>query len=269
MAERLKNAPLVETILELRWNPIVGGNDARPLKQLDPKYKLLVGKLEEKLKSEYPFFEVLDTTQLPDAVVLDMQVPQYRFRAKEDGWPLVQLGPGLFTINETASYDWDNDFRERTIRAIGSFFEAYTTEHIEVRSLLLRYIDVFHPKDDEKPILPFLRDKLKTNIELDNSLFEGTNVFSDAENFDLRFSFKCKKPAGTVHLRFATGGPKNPDAIVMETMVQSQSQDVPAMPGKFAEWLDQAHEIPSLWFRKLCDGDLMRRFNRDERNGAT
>jgi uncharacterized protein (TIGR04255 family) len=137
---------------------------------------------------------------------------------------------------------------------------------VEIRSLLLRYIDVINPNNDEKPVFPFLRDRLKTKIELDTSLFEGTTVLSDAESLDVRFSFRCSEPEGTVHLRFATGGSKNPDAIVMETMVQSQYQDIPELPKHFTEWLDQAHKIPSVWFRKLCDGELMRRFKSDERN---
>lgn len=45
--------------------------------------------------------------------------------------------------------------------------------------------------------------------------------------------------------------------------MQSSGKDVPAMPNKFEEWLESAHNITHNWFFKLIEGDLEREFRGD------
>ena len=110
----LKNKPLVEALLEVKWELPVRNT---PGIEGDPHYPLLLGRLSERVETDYPFHEALPTAQIPDAMVAHMA--QHRFRTSEGGWPLIQVGPGLMTVNETDGYTWD-DFRERCARAIAS-----------------------------------------------------------------------------------------------------------------------------------------------------
>ena len=54
-AKKLKNAPLIEAIFELRWE-LSKKPDGR---QFDPHHKILLGIIYEKVKDDYPFHEQL------------------------------------------------------------------------------------------------------------------------------------------------------------------------------------------------------------------
>lgn len=134
-SRELTNKPLVEAILEIRWalNPQENGGD------VDPHYRLLLGRLFDRLQSDYPEHEQLDAARLPDD--LAGHVVQHRFRAAKDDWPLVQLGPGVFTVNDTSRYKWE-DFEKRVVEAKNKLFESYPNpEKLKIESISLRYID--------------------------------------------------------------------------------------------------------------------------------
>ena len=93
--EKLTHPPLIEAILEVRWQL----QQQAPGVAVDPKYKLLVGRLYDRLSRDYPFYEPLPTASMPDEML--GYVVQHRFRTADGAWPLVQVGPGLVTLNDT------------------------------------------------------------------------------------------------------------------------------------------------------------------------
>ena len=44
-------------------------------------------------------------------------IVHHRFRVSPDGWPLLQVGPGVFTVNDTANYRW-TEFEKRINDAV-------------------------------------------------------------------------------------------------------------------------------------------------------
>ena len=80
--KELKNKPLVEAILEFKWELPAQTTSGI---ETDPHYRLLLGRFSEKMESDYPFHEPLPTSQIPDAMAVHMA--QHRFRASEGGWP--------------------------------------------------------------------------------------------------------------------------------------------------------------------------------------
>src|SRR5947209_1729030 len=114
----LVKKPLVEAILEVRW----ALETKQPGTQIDPQYKLLLGRFQERVRDRYPEYEQLPAAALPDELI--PYNVQHRFRRNANGWPLVQLGPGLLTVNETETYDWTT-FRPLTLEAFQKLFEAY------------------------------------------------------------------------------------------------------------------------------------------------
>ena len=88
----LKNKPLVEAIFELKWEL----EEPTPGIKVDKHYKILIGSLYEKIKSDYPYIEQLATSSMPDEI--SGYIVQHRFRKEENGWPLVQIGPGIVTL---------------------------------------------------------------------------------------------------------------------------------------------------------------------------
>ena len=99
MEEKGQNAnllPLVEAIFELRWK-LLQPDPQRP-PEVDKNYKLAVGALFAKLHDDYPDHEPLPSSALPDEI--SAYVVQHRFKTRGSGWPLVQVGQGIMTVND-------------------------------------------------------------------------------------------------------------------------------------------------------------------------
>ena len=251
----LKNKPLVEAIFELRWDlqgPSLG-------MKIDPHYKLLIGRLYDKLNDKYPFHEQLPAVAMPDEIA--GYVVQHRFRREKGKWPLIQIGPGIVTVNDTEGYLWE-DFEKRILQAVDALFEVYpeSKSNLKVNRLLLRYIDAIAFDFEKDDIFTFLKEQVKTEINLHQKLFEDTRVREMPVGLDLRFSFASREPKGAIHLRFVRGKRKESDALIWETMVESVSEDIPKVQNEIADWIKEAHNLTDDWFFKLIEGELLRRF---------
>lgn len=251
----LKNKPLIEAIFELRWEL----KEIPPGLKIDPHYKLLIGRLYDRMNKDYPYYEELATATMPDG--LAEHVVQHRFRKSKDGWPLVQLGPGIITLNDTDSYVWE-DFGRRIGQTVRSLFQAYpdSSDNLKVNRIMLRYIDAVDYDFGKDYIFDFLRNKLKTELVLSSNLFRDTGVSESPLALDMRFAFSSTKPKGVIRLRFVRGQRKNIDALIWETMVESSPDDAFKNQSDISNWIKKAHELTDDWFFKLIEGDLQRRF---------
>lgn len=251
----LKNKPLVEAIFELKWQL----KETRSSGRIDPNYRMLIGRLYERLKEEYPYPEQLPTAIIPDEIA--SYIVQYRFRRDKDKWPLIQIGPGIITLNDTEGYDW-NDFEKRISELITVLFELYpdAKNSLKVNSLFLRYIDAIVFDFENEDIFSFLREKMKVNIEIKEEIFEGANVNKQPVDFDFNFSFPSSEPKGVIQMRIFKGKPRSPDAILLETVVGLADENIPQEKNDIFDWVKSAHELIHKWFFKIIDGDLRRRF---------
>jgi len=252
--EPLTSKPLVEAILEVKW---VLSSPA-PGIQIDPHYKILLGRFYDRVADVYPEHEQLPTATMPDEIV--GQKVMHRFRVAPADWPLIQIGPGILTVNDTDKYLWP-DFRDRCVAVVGKLFEAYPEPRgLNMESLLLRYIDAIEFDFNSENVFELLRNKFKVGIKLPDSLFVDTGIARRPRHFNWQSSFQCDVPKGVVNLGFATGLRSGRPALLWETMVQSTGEHLPRMPQEFNEWLDSAHDITDDWFFKLIEGELERRF---------
>lgn len=256
MATRVLNKkPLVEAIFEMRWRLTGQGQTAKS----DPHYKLLVGQLYDKLVNEYPFHETLPAADLPDG--LFPHVVQHRFRHGDAQWPLVQVGPGVVTLNDTSKYTWP-DFVGRIPLVLDSVLGGYESakQGIEITSLALRYIDAVDFDFESESIFPFLASKMRLSVEVPKDLFDGTQVSDRPASFDLGLSYPTTKPRGIVDLRFARGKQNEREALLWYTTVRTDEKQVVNGKEQIIEWLDCAHELTHDWFFKLIAGSLERSF---------
>ncbi len=251
----LTNKPLVEAIFELRWEL----QEQSPGIKVDPHYKILIGRIYDRVSSEYPFHEQLPTATMPDEIA--GYVVQHRFRKDRDKWPLIQIGPGVITLNDTDGYIWE-DFDKRISYVLDTLFETYpeAENNLKINSLLLRYIDAVDFDYGKDYIFDFLKEEMKVNIEIYEKLFKDTGVSKLPLGFDLRFSFPSTRPNGTVHLKFIQGKIKNVDALIWETMLQSVGDGAPKAKEGVATWVKEAHDLTDDWFFKMIEGELLRRF---------
>lgn len=251
----LKNKPLVEAIFELRWDLL----EQAPGIRIDPHYKILVGRVYDRVITEYHFHEPLPTSMMPDE--LGGYIVQHRFRKAQDQWPLIQIGPGIITLNDTETYVWE-DFERKIAHLLETVFEVYpdAEKNLKVNRLLLRYIDAvaFNFMGDD--IFKFLREKMKMEIRTHDELFKNTGIGNLPLSFNLNFAFPSNEPKGIISIRFSRGKTKGTDALVWETMVQSSGNDAPTAKEEIVKWVKAAHDLTDDWFFKIIEGELKKRF---------
>jgi uncharacterized protein (TIGR04255 family) len=251
----LKNKPLVEAIFELRWEI----QETIPGIKIDPHYQLLIGRVYDRVKEEYSFHEPLPTSAMPEQIA--GYIVQHRFRKEKDQWPLIQLGPGIITLNDTEGYKW-NDFKKRIENLIDVIYDIYPNResNFKINNLMLRYINAIDFDYEKEDLFMFLKDKLKVSIEINKEFFQDESVINLPVNIDSIFSFTSNKPRGIFHLRFVRGKKKNLDALIWETILQSIGDEVPNNKEKILQWAEEAHSLIEQWFFRMIEGELLRRF---------
>jgi uncharacterized protein (TIGR04255 family) len=261
MAKRdLKNKPLIEALLEVKWGqpPVRPSGQELLMTPLssslgDPHYRVLLGRFSERVQADYPHYEQLATAQLPDSFVT--QQVQHRFRVSPDGWPLLQLGPGIMTVNETKSYSWQ-DFGARCEKAFVLLSELHPAKgEFKPNSFLLRYINGVEADFSKESVFTFLRDKLKTSISVPVPTKEPANPVA----FNWQATFPVTAPNGLMTLRFALGRLSEnaaATALIWETLLHSTTVT------DFSNWLTEAHDVIEDLFFRLIEGELEERFAR-------
>lgn len=251
----LKNKPLVEAIFELRWD--LKAQESGSI--IDPHYRIVLGSLYARIRGEYPFHEQLPAASIPDEMV--PFVVQHRFRKGKACWPLVQLGPGIITLNATEDYSWD-DFRERISQLIENFFESYPEPSINLKAnmLSLRYIDAVGFDYSSEDLFSFLRTNLKVNAEIENELFQKCSVDKNPIAFDFRYTFPTKREDSQLNFRLMRAKKNERDVLLWETQIIRISNDPLNSVSYIMKWVSEAHSLAGDWFFGLIEDNLLRRF---------
>jgi uncharacterized protein (TIGR04255 family) len=234
---------LEEVIFEIWWQL----KQVAPGVFLDPHYDLLVGRVYDKLEG-YPFHEPLPASTMPGQIAV--YVVQHRFRQSANSWPLVQLGPGIITLNDTERCDWA-DFKARVPQVLDALIQAYPKGELTVNRAIFRCVNATEFNYEEDDIFAFLGDMMGTEVKVRPSLFIDAGVKDKALALDLRFVFPSSKPAGAINLRLARGQKNTTDAFIWETTVQSIDDDAPKTKSDILKWVDQAHDLTDDWLSKL------------------
>lgn len=247
----LANKPLVEALFELRW-----GLDGPPGMAVDPYYQMLIGQLYSAIKGDYPFWERLPTAEVPEGFA--PYTPHHRFRTDANQWPLVQIGPGILTVNDTESYVWDS-FYQRCASAIDALFNIYpeANERLRIFEVTLRYIDA--DTLEGGTALEFLKG-LKISVNLPETLFEGGRISGTSLGVSLSLAYPTTQPKGIFQATFNQGRKNEQDALIWETQVLSRGTDAPHQPEEIKAWLKQAHDTTHDWFFRLIDGTLLEKY---------
>jgi uncharacterized protein (TIGR04255 family) len=255
MRKVLKNKPLLEAIFELRWElQKQGSAEVR----IDPYYRILTGAMYDKAKEEYPYLELLPSSDIPENLI--PYVVQQRFRKGKDEWPLIQIGQGIVTLNDTNGYVW-GDFSKRIFDLVDILFNLYPRpDELITNLLMLRYIDSIEFDYNTKDTLDFLRNKMKIDVNIDHKLFENTEIESSPVGLNLNYSFRCNKPVGLMELNIGTGKRDGKNFLIWQTIFRSSGKDVPNTKECIREWLVNAHDLTDDWFFKIIEGDLLKEF---------
>ena len=262
MVERviLTNKPLVEAIFEIKWKL----KETNPHIFIDENFNLLTGILYDKISNEYPY----PVNLVPDFIPLESSPYAIRtqFRKKKEQWPLIQIGPGILTVNDTESYVWE-DFQERIIYILKCLFESFSklSKEIEIRSLILRYIDAFDFDYNSSDVYEFLQEQLKLQINLTSKLFAPNLIDSHPDGLNIDLIYKSKNPPGKVTLKFSTGHRKNlqgqmKPAVIWNTVFQSEENMTDLKKEEIIEWVNGAHTVTDHIFFTIIEGELLEKF---------
>ncbi len=245
---QLNNPPLIEALFEMQW-----GRDGEG----DPSYPLIVGRLYETLfKGKYPEQEDLPVSEMPARVT--MHLVRHRFRKAKNGWPLVQLGAGVLTYNETENYEWGT-FKNNVIEVVNNFYKFYPgPTPVAPNSYLLRYINAIE-YDASVNLQEFIASHLKISQNLPDALFAGLPIEKKPLNLDMHFSFQSKKPEGLLDIFLSQGFKQGKPAIILDLNLRSTS--ISEMPTNFEDWITSGHTIIEDWFFKMIEGPLREKFN--------
>jgi uncharacterized protein (TIGR04255 family) len=247
----LPNKPLVEAIFELRWqlSPQQGG-----LVHIDPGFQIFLGRFYDKVQTNFPAIINLPTAQIPEEMV--SYAVRHQFRPAPNNWPLVQVGPGIITVNETHGYT-SSSFKNLVGRTVSALFEAYPTNLAELRpiNLSLRYMNaVSYLDSNPSEVINFLQSHLHTGIEVDSKLYEG-DIVGNADQINLTLNFPVRKHGAQLSLGFASGTSKGEDALIWQ-LAMATADTVPQTLDQIVEWVKTAHRLIEQWFFTLSRGKL-------------
>ena len=264
VGKKLAKKPLVEALVEIRWE-LVPNPEVVGLRR-DPAYPLFLGPLQARARGAYPHVERLPAASIPDEA--SPHVVKFRFRKSEGGWPLIQAGPGIATLNFTDSYDWD-----AFLAAAREFFSNVCDSYIDAgppiqgsatgprfTSVLLRYINAYDADVDRSSVFALLKKKFNAGIELPKGMSDAPNGSLPPSDFQLKVSYRLEAPRGTGTLSMGLGKRSDRPALIWELSTQSENDEAPQNVTGFEEWLQGAHEVMESWFFSLVHGELEAEF---------
>jgi uncharacterized protein (TIGR04255 family) len=249
--------PLVEIIAEVRW----------PLQQLtaipgvaiDPNFDRFRSAFEKIAESQG--FKAQET--LPSAQVRELlpYTPTHRIRLAEGKWPVIQLGPGILTVNQVPPYRGWKSFRPILDNAFTSFLACYPMvgELVPLVHLELRYIDAFRNAHGVASPNAFIREGLSIGLRVPKELL--TRV-SDSNNVGGACALEILLGAnlGKAHVQLAAGRFNEEPAVVASFIVQSDGFKVPTSPEEVSSWFDRAHREVRELFSVAVPKDVLSTF---------
>ena len=155
---KLQTGPLVEAWLTIHWQ--IDEIQKQPPVGRDPGFDFaFINRFYEVVKSKYEQIHELNAVKVAPLELTPHQ-PRYQFRTSDEVmWPLLQLGPGMASLNFTEPYTWPL-FETEALFLRDALLTARETESLETQQISLRYRNAFPCKYSSVNLLRFLGDYL-------------------------------------------------------------------------------------------------------------
>lgn len=235
---KLPNAPLVEVIFEIRWNFNPATTDLSAV--TDCLYGMF--------KPELPYREY-SAMPLPSGMTLPMKLEKTYFRKAAGEYPLVQVAPGIVSVNTVdAVYEWDDfaRFTESVVARLASCEDVTRN----MAGVSLKYLDFYEFDFEHGDVCGFISDNFSFSL--------GNDAAIGLRPLSVNVQTNYQTPLGIFSVNISRGGVGGKAGIVMNTSV---SLDYPVFrPEKLKGWLDGAHETLSGYFKKVTEGKMYNSF---------
>lgn len=237
---KLPKAPLQEAIFEIRWELEI---EPATNQQSDIGFPLAQGKLQSIVKDRFPIFQRKIPVGFPDQLFHYQIVNQYWSGSEK--WPVLQLGPGIFTVNDTDdNYDWPKTYFPLVKQALEWIYLAYDGK-LKTNNATLRYIDSVKIKDYgyEEKWQDFVKDNFNFSFE---NHFDSRGSLRKLQ-FDQYFEMPDQS---SLHISMNSGKYRKSDdqALIWQTAVTRNNR---FEKDSLILWLEQAHAVTSDLFREM------------------
>lgn len=235
---KLPNAPLQEVIFEARWEL---QPDASGKQMIDPEFTFALGKFQDLIKKDFPLRANKFPNEFPTQIFANQTM--YQFWTGSKTWPVIQIGPGIITVNDTdLNYIWEN-YYSLVSYVLDCLLEAYGNSMIFQESSL-RYIDTVRVCD-------YGFDNWKDFVE-HHINFRFQNDFDTRgplSNFQFNQSFEVDD-LGTLNVNFSSGkNNKNETLFIWQNGVTVKKRQP---INELLNWVENAHKYTSDVFKTLC-----------------
>lgn len=245
---KLPKAPLQEAIFEMRW-PLQPDATGRNL--VDPEYEFALGKFQGALNETFPFRVAKFPSEMPHRM-LNYQAT-HQFWKAEGQWPVVQLGPGIATVNDNEqNYEWERTYLPNIEKALLALKKSYN--NLNFNALSLRYIDVVRVEDyGFTTWKEFISEHI--NFQFNNQF----DTRGDLMGLNFEQSFNLNE-LGFLNISFTSGqNNKKEDIFIWQTAVNRQGS---ISEKEVLPWLNEAHDCTSALFKEICKKEFYGSFSK-------
>lgn len=249
MIKKLPKAPLQEVIFEVRWDLDL---DPETQRLQDNGFDLALGKFANAIEGQFSF----PLKKVPGDIPIDFfnHQPVHQFWTNEQTWPVVQLGPGIMTFNDTDNnYEWENNFFPTLKILLAQLCKAYSkSKGLNFTDYTLRYIDVVKIADYSfENWSTFIQSSLNFSFE---NLFDTRGKLKE---FNFQQTFE-QPDGGGLTIVIANGKNKKREEVLIWqiAITQNKKADLEAL----LEWVKNAHEVTSQVFLEICKKEFYASF---------
>lgn len=245
---KLPNAPLQEVIFEIRWS-LEPSEERGQLS--DPGFELATGRLSTIVENKFPDYKRIVPNEIPEHILLYRPIHQYW--SADNTWPVLQLGPGIFTINCTEQwYDWETTFRPLIQDAVQWLLKAYKNK-INIRFASLTYIDGIKV-EDYGGLTDGWQSFIRRNFNFDyNNLF---NTRGKQKQIQVNQKFDLED-GSELQIQMSDGVRDNKIAFIWQTALYKKDE---FQMGSLFDWADEAHRVAHDLFTEMIKPDLNESF---------
>lgn len=253
-----KNAPLVELIAELRWEPPLStATDQGGNQQQIPRSLLNTPEFEEFFQRfggaiyQHGFSQMERLVPYGVPLPHDRIVCRYRHQDQSSYPVLAQVGPSIFSINALPPYKSWNDFRPWIEKAVSALIEA--EPNLPKLNANVRYIDAFNEQFlNGRSASDFFDSELGFSIKLPKPIL---NRKSSDENIKTDISTTIPIDGKQMTIKLSEGNYGGEKAGIMDTLV-SVSEPINPKKDEIISTLDNARYLIHESFIELTQNML-------------
>ena len=258
---QLSKAPLIEAIFELRWGAAKKNaeEDSVSLTFSPEEMEYFAGQFRGVANgSGYSVVERINSgipAQIPHLV-------SHRFRLAPNTWPCIQIGTGIFTVNQiNDGYTWKS-FKANIDKGLQLLNKGHPIglEGPPLISVELTYQDGMLFEEHESAS-DFLKNKLNFGYEAPQDLLSEISEGGIAQGYSISFHVPIKKPVGMLVVELQEAKLNGMPGFVMNTRIRSSELNVPANNvANINSWLGEAHNVQKIAFDKLINPTFAKSF---------